>query len=96
MLKVIIAGGRDFSDYDLLSKTLSHLKKPFEVVCGEAKGADSLGKRYAAEHGLTVHSFPQIGTLTVSLLDTSVTNRWLSLQTLVLLFGTVRVVEPSI
>lgn len=58
MLKVIVAGGRDFGDYGLLSRTLDNLKKPFEVVCGEAKGADSLGKRYAVEHGLTVHSFP--------------------------------------
>lgn len=58
MLKVIVAGGRDFSDYKMLTKTLDHLKKPFEVVCGEAKGADSLGKRYANENELKVHSFP--------------------------------------
>lgn len=58
MLKVIVAGGRDFSDYNLLSKTLGNLKKPFEVVCGEARGADALGKRYSIEHGLKVHSFP--------------------------------------
>lgn len=57
-MKIIVAGGRDFSDYNLLSKTLDHLKKPFEVVCGEARGADGLGKRYAIEHNLTVHRFP--------------------------------------
>lgn len=57
-MKVIIAGGRDFNDYKHLSEVLDHLKKPFDVVCGEAKGADSLGKRYAKEHELTVHSFP--------------------------------------
>lgn len=58
MLKVIVAGGREFNDYALLSKTLDYLKKPFEVVCGEARGADALGKRYATEHNLTVHNFP--------------------------------------
>jgi hypothetical protein len=57
-LKIIIAGGRDFNDYSLLCYTLDDLRKPFEVVCGEARGADSLGKRYAIQHGLTVHSFP--------------------------------------
>lgn len=58
MLKVIVAGGRDLKDYRLVSKTLDNLKKPFDVVCGEAKGADALGKRYATEHDLIVHSFP--------------------------------------
>lgn len=58
MLKVIIAGGRDFNDYAKVISVLSNLKHPFEVVCGEARGADALGKRYANEHNLTVHSFP--------------------------------------
>lgn len=57
-LKIIIAGGRDFNNYEMLSATLDQLKKPFEVVCGEARGADALGKRYAIQHGLIVHSFP--------------------------------------
>jgi len=58
MLKVIVAGGRDLKDYRLVSKTLDNLKKPFEVVCGESKGADALGKQYATEQGLKVHRFP--------------------------------------
>lgn len=32
--------------------------KEIEIVCGEAKGADSLGKRYAKEHGCAIKSFP--------------------------------------
>ena len=57
-LKIIVAGGRDFNNYELLASTLDQLRKPFEVVCGEARGADALGKRYAIQHGLIVHSFP--------------------------------------
>lgn len=57
-MKVIVAGGRDFNNYKRLSEVLDNLKQPFEVVCGEAKGADSLGKRYAKDNELTVHRFP--------------------------------------
>lgn len=57
-LKVIVAGGRDFNDYTRLKSILDHIPQSFEVVCGEARGADSLGNRYALENGLTIHSFP--------------------------------------
>lgn len=43
MFRVIIAGGRDFKDYDLLVKTMNHLlsniKDDITVVCGKARGA---------------------------------------------------------
>ena len=58
---VIIAGSRDFNDYPLLAEKCSKLfanKKPTAIVCGEARGADSLGKRYAKENGIPVLSFP--------------------------------------
>ena len=45
MFKVIVAGGRDFTDYALLSSILQHLlsgKCDVEIVSGVAKGADSL------------------------------------------------------
>lgn len=58
MLKVIVAGGRQFNDYERLKSVLDNIPKPFAVVCGEARGADTLGKRYAIENGLKVHSFP--------------------------------------
>ena len=57
-MKVIIAGGRDFNDYEKLKSVLNHLKQPFEIVSGMAKGADSLAVRYANENGLTLHKFP--------------------------------------
>lgn len=62
MYKVVVAGGRDFSDYQLLKQTLNHLlihKLPnVEIVCGKATGADTLGERYAKELGLSVAYFP--------------------------------------
>lgn len=51
--KIIIAGSREFNDYDFLKKKLDHLlkniKSPIEIVCGMAKGADTLGEKYANE-----------------------------------------------
>lgn len=60
-MKVIVAGGRDFSNYNLLCKKLDIIlsqQKDIQIVCGEARGADSLGKRYAEEHGYVVLSYP--------------------------------------
>jgi hypothetical protein len=59
--KVIIAGGRNFTDYTNLKKYCNHLlqnKKDVEIVCGMARGADLLGKRYAEEMGYPVAKFP--------------------------------------
>lgn len=64
MYKVIIAGGRDFDDYTLLAQScdaeLSAIEKiiDVEIVSGGAKGADSLGEKYAAQHSLSVKVFP--------------------------------------
>ena len=62
MFRVIIAGGRDFKDYDLLVKTMNHLlsnvKDDITVVCGKARGADTLGEQYAKEYGYSVQHFP--------------------------------------
>ncbi len=62
MFKVIIAGGRDFKDYDLLktklNKILSNINTPIVIVSGKARGADSLGERYAKEMGYEIAEFP--------------------------------------
>ena len=62
MFKVIIAGGRDFKDYDLLktklNKILSNINTQIVIVSGKARGADSLGERYANEMGYEVAEFP--------------------------------------
>ena len=60
-MKVIIAGGRTFNDYDLLcrncDKALS-LQTEIEIVSGTANGADKLGEKYANEKGYLIKQFP--------------------------------------
>ena len=62
MFRIIIAGGRDFRNYDLLVETMNHLlsniSDDITVVCGKARGADTLGEQYAKEHGYSVRYFP--------------------------------------
>ncbi len=59
-MNIIVAGGRDFNNYDLLSVTLDRMFKNINpvIVCGEARGADLLGRRYAIEHNLSILSYP--------------------------------------
>ena len=58
--RVIVAGSRDFGDYRLMSAVLDRLEltPSDEIVSGHARGADSLGERYAAEHGIPLKLFP--------------------------------------
>jgi hypothetical protein len=61
MLKVIVAGGRDFQDFDLLTKKLDILfskRADVVIISGMAKGADSLAVKYAEENKLRVSEFP--------------------------------------
>ena len=60
-MRIIIAGGRDFKDYTRLKLVVEHNVQNLnsvEIICGEAKGADTLGKQLAISKGWTVHSFP--------------------------------------
>ena len=67
MFRVIIAGSRTFTDYKLLCQTMDHLLQNIQeeivVICGEARGADTLGKKYAKERGYKVRSYPANWTL---------------------------------
>ena len=59
--KVIIAGTRSFNDYETLKKYCNHVlknKTDIEIVCGMARGADLLGKRYGEEKGYKIAEFP--------------------------------------
>jgi len=61
MFKVIVAGGRDFADYDLLKSKLDNLlvnRDPVEIVSGTARGADKLGEFYAKRSQLALALFP--------------------------------------
>ena len=53
-MKVAIIGSRTFNDYELVCKTIKELKLETmtHMVSGGAKGADSLGERYAKEHNI--------------------------------------------
>jgi hypothetical protein len=60
-MKVIIAGGRDFNDYEKLRTYCDHIledQTEIEIVSGTAKGADQMGERYAIERGYKVTRFP--------------------------------------
>ena len=59
-MKTIIAGGRDFDNYNLLREKCDELIESnlTEIVSGRAKGADTLGERYAKERGYDVKLFP--------------------------------------
>ena len=65
MIKVIIAGTRDFNDYAFLKKNVDYFlqginpnSEEIEIVSGNARGADKLGERYAKEYNLPVKLFP--------------------------------------
>lgn len=61
MFKVIVAGGRDFNNYDFLKTTLDKLfsqKGDIEIVSGMARGADTLAVKYASEKQYPLKQFP--------------------------------------
>lgn len=60
-MRVIIAGGREFSDYDLLKSSCDQLFKGERIECilsGKALGADSLGEKYAKENSIRLEPYP--------------------------------------
>ena len=62
--RVIIAGTRTFSDYELLRTTCNNLLSEKQwthtvvVISGTARGADQMGERYARERGFQLRRFP--------------------------------------
>ncbi len=59
-MKVIIAGGRNYNDYNILKKYCDYILKNsnnIEIVCGTAYGADKLGERYGIERGFKIKYF---------------------------------------
>ena len=64
-IKIIVAGGRDFNDYELLKEALDlllmfYIELGYEIVIisGTAKGADKLGERYAKERNYKLIRMP--------------------------------------
>ena len=63
-LRIIVAGSRDFNDYELLKKSAIEIitKKTMlpdltRIISGGARGADTLGERFANEMGLEISRF---------------------------------------
>ena len=61
--RIIIAGSRDFNDYEYLKEELTqfianHPNRQFTIVSGAARGADRLGERFARENNISVKRFP--------------------------------------
>jgi hypothetical protein len=58
-MKLAIIGSRDFTDYSLLEQTLEFYKPYITlVISGAAKGADSLGERWALSNKIKTLIFP--------------------------------------
>ena len=63
-MKVIIAGGRDYTDKQRMKRMLKHfittgiMPRTAELVCGMAKGADLLARELFLANGLKVHERP--------------------------------------
>lgn len=68
-LRMIIAGGRDFNDYNRLKTACSGIitslenknGKPFEsieIISGRANGADTMGEVFATESHYVLRMFP--------------------------------------
>lgn len=62
--KLIVAGGRDFTDAKMLDKAILDLAegeyadKAISIVSGMARGADMLGYMFAVNHNVVVYQFP--------------------------------------
>lgn len=63
MIKLIIAGGREFNDYDMLEEKIDlfrqvHNDQKITIISGCARGADELGAKYAVNNNLRLINIP--------------------------------------
>lgn len=61
--RVIIAGCRDFDDYELLKEKCDYFlqdenKEDVVIISGYDSGADALGEQYAQERGYGLETYP--------------------------------------
>jgi len=61
-IKLVVFGSRTFNDYNLLKERLDHYLQKVDnmvvIVSGKAKGADTLGEKYATEKGFKIKEYP--------------------------------------
>lgn len=63
MIKLIIAGGRNFLDFSIVENEFikrfnDQENKDVEIISGMARGADALGVKLADMYGLKLHRYP--------------------------------------
>lgn len=61
-MRIIIAGGRDFDDYQHMQNMIGDIFWAYEgditIISGGASGADALGEKFAKKFGLEVARYP--------------------------------------
>lgn len=60
-MKLIVAGGRDFSEVEMGNEAIAKCVRGnnvTEIVCGKAKGGDTVGENWAIANNLEVSEFP--------------------------------------
>ena len=58
-VKLAVVGSRDFEDYEFMKEMLQW-HECWQIISGGAKGADTLARKYAAEHGKEYVEFPAL------------------------------------
>ena len=58
-MRLIIAGGRDFKDYSVLCQSMTRFT-PEVIFCGKARGADTLGEKWAIQNGVKIEYYPAL------------------------------------
>ena len=57
MIRILVCGGRDFSDAARMTAVLDDLRQRRgigKIIAGDARGADALARRYAKRRGIPV------------------------------------------
>lgn len=62
-MKVLVCGGREWSNREAILREMKSLSPPVEVIHGDAKGADRLGASVALELGFSVTPFPALWSI---------------------------------
>jgi hypothetical protein len=58
-MNLIIAGGRDFNNYETMCRELEEYEnQDVTIISGCVRGADRLGERWAQDHGKAIREFP--------------------------------------
>lgn len=63
MVKILICGGRDFKDLQLMENIFASIEQSYKndditIIVGGAKGADRMAERFARRHKFEVQKFP--------------------------------------